>query len=257
MAIKIMRYLTAGLLATVIAGCGLQEYESRMYAAQQRVARYNDELDALAEPITIPTRLVVVGGASPDPKAGKDQKSGTAKDGKTPAKEQKSSTPTTERRKVISYSLFLRLPRGIRSTPDPDPRYEQTYRYPKSGQTTGVAEVYLAFGSDPQAAFADKVARYFPHNAEPITARTIDIPVVGREQPLNFDVREFSDGQSAWSVFSHGEGTSTVAIVFKIDKAQKSAVTSLLDLCLSTLAMGTEADQVMQSLNERQRAAKR
>jgi hypothetical protein len=120
-----------------------------------------------------------------------------------------------------------------------------------------VAEVYLAFGSDPQANFADKVARYFPHNSEPITTRTVEIPVVGREQPLNFDVREFSDGQSAWSVFSHGEGTSTVAIVFKIDKGQKSAVSSLLDLCLSTLAMGTEADQVMQSLNERQRASRR
>ena len=254
MTIKALRYLTAILLATLIAGCGLQEYESRMRATQERVSKYTEEMDALGEPVAIPTKIVVIGGTTADPKAAKP----AAKDAKTPpAKEQKSTTPTTERKKIIGYSLYLRLPKGIRPTPELDPRYEQTYRYPKAGPTQGVAEVYLAFGSDPQAAFADKVARYFPRNTEPMTARTADVAVLGREQPLNFDVREFSDAQSAWSVYSHGEGNSTLAIVFRVDKAQKGTASPILDLSLSTLAMGAEADQVTASLGERQRASKR
>jgi hypothetical protein len=264
MSIKAARYLTSVLLATLIAGCGLQDYENRMRATQERVSKYNDETDALGEPVTIPTKLVVIGGTTADPKAAKpgakDQKTGstTAKDSKTPpAKEQKSTTPTTERKKIISYTLFLRLPKGIRPTPDPDPRFEQTYHYPRSSPTSGVADVYLAFGSDPQANFADKVARYFPRNGEPITARAVDVPVLGREQPLNFDVREFNDAQSTWSVYSHGEGSSTLAIVFRVDKSQKAAATPAVDLSLSTLAMGSEADAVIASLGERQRVSKR
>ena len=98
MTIKALRYLTAILLATLIAGCGLQEYESRMRATQERVSKYTEEMDALGEPVAIPTKIVVIGGTTADPKAAKP----AAKDAKTPpAKEQKSTTPTTERKKII------------------------------------------------------------------------------------------------------------------------------------------------------------
>jgi hypothetical protein len=277
---RALRQVGGGILAILIAGCGLSDYESRMRATQDRVARYTEEMNSLGEPVAVPTRLVVISAPAPDPKAakpagkdqksstgstkdsktstGKDQKSGASKDQKAGSgKEQKSTVPTTERRKVISYSFYLRLPRGIRSTPELDPRYELAYRYPRTGQTTGVAEVYLAFGTDPQATFVDKVARVFPRNADGMTAKPVDISVPERAEPLHFDMREFSDGATNWLVYAHTEGNSTVAIVYRVTKAQKAAADSVIDLSLSTLAMGAEADQVAQSLGQRQAAAKR
>jgi hypothetical protein len=259
--------LCGAVLAVLIAGCGLSDYESRMRTVQERVSRFTEESSSLGEPVAVPTRLVVINPPAPDPKAAaasKDQKTspGTSKDSKSGkdqksgAKEQKSSAPSTERRKVVSYSFFLRLPRGIRPTPDNDAKYDGAYRYPKDGQTTGVIEVYLSFGSEPQGVFADKVVRAMPRNSDPVAVRTVDIPVPERAEPLHFDVRDFNDASTSWSVYAHTEGTSTVAITYRMLPAQKSAADPVINLSLSTLAIGAEADQVLQSIAQRQSARK-
>jgi len=243
---KWLRRVTAGLLAVLIAGCGLSDYEGRMRAAQERVARFTDESEMLGPQVAIPTKLVVSTPAK-DPQGKKDPKG---------AKDQKPPTPGTERRNVITYPFYLRLPRGIRPTPDPDARFDLVYRYPKSGNS-GFAEVYLAFGTEPPTTFADRVARVFPRGAEPVVPSQKEVTVPGRQQALTFDVREFNDAQTAWSVCAHSEGNSTIAIVYRMDKAQKPALQNVVELSLSTLAMGTEAEQVMRSESDRKAAANR
>jgi hypothetical protein len=265
------RRVTGALLAFLIAGCGLADYEQQMHATQDRVERFKEESEVLGDPISIPTmrepqKDSAPPATPPKPKdGGKDQKGG--KDSSKDASKEK-------RVYVIQYPFFLRLPRGIRTTPDNEPRGELAYRYPRANapaakpgeppagrpgdQSAGASaggffEVYLAFGNEAAPTFADKVTRVFPHSTEGLQASMKDVTVPERKQPMNFAVREFNDGPTSWAVYAHTEGVSTVAIAFHMDKAQKANLSRVIELSLATLAMGQEATFVKASYDNRSR----
>jgi hypothetical protein len=270
---SVLRRWPAGLLALLIAGCGLSDYEKLMQATQDRVKRFDDETERLGDPVIIPTKRVPPKEAPVDPKATKDPKTpSTAKDPKPVAKDPKAPKATKEpakeqREAVIKYPFFLRLPRVLRNTPDLEPKAGLLYRYPKTGyavstaatseftvvgNASGIIEAYLAFGNEPQAQFVDRVIKVIPHNSDAITGMSTRIDVIDRKEQLSFDVREFNDSQSAWSVYAHTEGTVTVAIAFRMEKAAKAnLVQQVVELSLSTLAMGSEASNVIDSFNHR------
>jgi hypothetical protein len=265
MTTKALRRETVALLALLIAGCGLSDYEGLMRSAQERVSRAEEEAENLGDPVTLPTRLVVTRQPSPDAR------------GTTSAGNQKGSSAGTtsapERKPVIAYPFFLRLPRSMRPTPDPDSRMDLVYRYPKagskgsmpaldpaksvassdlppSGPISGVFEAFLAFGTEPAGAFADKVVRAFPASSEITTSTKLE-SVPDRAEAVSYDAREFSDNRTAWAVYTRTEGNSTVAVVYRMDKAQRAALDHLVELSLSTLAIGREAEAVRNSYARR------
>jgi hypothetical protein len=256
----------------MIAGCGLADYEDQMRATQDRVDRFKEESDVLGDPIFVPTTRETPKDTAPPPvtppkgkEGGKDQKSG--KDSSKEAQKEK-------RVNVFQPAFFLRLPRGIRTTADNEPRGGLAYRYQRAnapaikpgdllagkaaeaaaaGSPGGFLDVYLAFGNEAAPIFADKVANVFPHGTEGVQPSTKDVTVPERKQPMNFAVREFNEGPAAWAVYAHTEGASTVAIVYHMDKAQKSNASRVIELSLATLAIGQEANAVIASYNARSR----
>jgi hypothetical protein len=258
------------LLALMIAGCGLADYEEQMRATQDRVDRFKEESEVLGDPVFVPTTRETPKDTIPPPatppkskEGGKDQKS---------AKDSSKDTSKEKRVPVFQPAFFLRLPRGIRTTADNEPRGGLAYRYPRaaappsksvdlaaarSGEATaagapgGFLDVYLAFGNESAPIFAEKVTFVFPHGTEGVQSSTKDVTVPERKQPMSFAVREFNDGPTAWSVYAHTEGASTVAIVYHIDKGQKSNASRVIELSLATLAMGQEANAVFASYNAR------
>jgi hypothetical protein len=268
--IKMLRRVTAGFLATLIGGCGLADYEAEMRTAQDRVERFTEESDLLGDAITIPTmkeppqKDTIIAAQPPKAKeAPKPPKAG-AKD--TP-KESGKDAAKEKRVPAIRYSLFLRLPRGIRTTAEPDPQFDLVFHLPRGASPSakpgpfsmekappalgGFLEVYLAFGTEASTTFVDRVANVFPHGSEPVMASKPDVVVPERREPLSFDLREFTDARSTWSVYAHTEGNSTVAIVYRVDKEQKKNAARAIQLSLSTLAIGPEADAVTASYARR------
>jgi hypothetical protein len=238
------RWLPAGgLLAALAVGCGLSDYQAEMRATQEQVERFDEERQLLGDPLDPPLKRVVT---------------------KDTGKEQKE--------KVISYSFFLRPPAGIRTTSELDPVGGLMYRYPRAGVAPGAktgldvpltavtpggfADVFLAFGTEPAAAFVDKVVKALPPNADPVLGRRQEVKVPNREAPLEFEVREFNDARAAWSVWAHTEGNATVAVVFRTEKGKKPTLTRAVEFSLATLAMGPEADKVRDSYATRARLAK-
>jgi hypothetical protein len=260
--------VTGTLLACLIAGCGLADYEEQMRRTQDRVERFREESEVLGDPISIPTMKEPRKDTTPPPSppppppkskdGGKDQKGG--KDSSKDAQKEK-------RVPVIQYPFFLRLPRGIRTVADAEPRGELAFRYPRANapkpgeppprpgdpSTGGFIEVYLAFGSEAAPIFADKVTKIFPHSTEGMQSSKKDVTVPERKQPMSFDVREFNDGSTAWSLYAHTEGVSTVAIAYHMDKAQKANLGRTIELSLATMAMGQEANAVFASYQDRAR----
>jgi hypothetical protein len=287
MAARVLRRAMAGMLAVLLAGCGLSDYESLMRGSQERIKRFTEESEALGDPITVPTKRVPPKESPPDSKAsakdaGKSPTTAKKDTGKSPTTSKdtgKSSTPAKDpakdlREPIIRYPFFLRLPRGIRPTADLEPKFDLVYRYPRgasvpvlpfartpndtaakpaasadlllNGPVSGIVEVYLAFGKEPQGVFVDKVARLLPRTGD-MTGTVTSVEVPERKEPLSFDLREFNDAQSAWAVYAHNEGVGTVAIVFRMERGQKAALGRQLELSLATLAMGNEASSVAAS----------
>jgi hypothetical protein len=278
---KLLAFISVS--AVLLAGCGLSDYERQMELAQDRVKRFNDENELLnLESVAPPTRRVVPKEPPPDPKAppkdpkAKDPKAGApkAKDPKAPKETGKTTKePAKEQREpIFKHAFFLRLPRGFQSIAEPSPRFDIAYRYPKAGiagamppakvatpagevpfPTGGglIGEIYLAFGVEPQATFVDRVAKSLPRNTEPTPSNPVNIGVVDRREALAFDVREFSDSQSTWLVYAHGDGAETAAVVFRVDKSQRAAAIPLIELCLGTFAIGPEAESVARSYSGR------
>jgi hypothetical protein len=285
MTARALQRAMGGVLAVLLAGCGLSDYESLMRTSQDRIKRFSEESEVLGDPITVPTKRMAPPATAADSKAsGKDSK--TAKDTKSvkdppkTAKDTKSAkdggkvsatakeAPKEVREAVIKYPFFLRLPKGLRTTADLEPKFELVYRYPRTGvpalsakvppnaelpivgSASGIPEVYLAFGNDPQAAFVDKVARLLPRSGD-VMGTTASIEVPDRKEPLSFDVREFNDSQSAWAVYAHGENSTTVAIIYRMEKAQKDSLKRIVEMSLASLAMGSEASSVASSYAHR------
>lgn len=266
MTTKGLRRAAGGLLALLVVGCGLGKYEDAMRATRDRVARYDEEVVALGDPVQIPTKRV-----APAKEEGK--KDG----GKDTAKKAAPKQPVQEERKpVIDYAFFFRVPRGIRATPDQEPLGGLAYHYGKSatappaitgiGAVTtgkggempsgaaapvGITDVYLAFSNEPAGVFVDKVVKALGRNTGPVMARQRDVQVLDRKDSLGFDVREFDEGPASWAVYAHNEGGNSVAIVFKMEKNRKGSLDRAIELSLATLAMGTEANLVRASYERR------
>jgi hypothetical protein len=201
----------------------------------------------------------------------------TNKDPKAAPKE-----PAKEvREPVIRYAFFLRFPRGIRPTADPEARADLVYRYPRASSlttaagtgakpaetqarspsdlsvppgVTGFIDAFLAFGNEPAAAFADKVVKTF--TPSPVSPNSVSITVPERRDPLTFELREFNDGQTVWSVYAYSEGSATVAIIYRMEKSKKASLERDVELSLATLAIGAEANSVTKSYNDRLSARK-
>jgi hypothetical protein len=267
---KGLRRAAGGLLALLVVGCGLSTYEDGMRATRKRVERYDEELPVLGDPVTPPVKRVVTKEPAPKAEAGKDPKKGAPKE-----------TVKEEKKPVIDYPFFFRPPRGIRSTPDADPVNGLAYHYSKAGGAlaipgvggipaapkggvgpaepagalpVGFTDLYLAFSNEPAGIFADKVVKAlkdFYHGTDPVTAKQRAVDVPDRKEPLNFEMREFNDAQTAWTVFAHSESGQTVAIVYRTEKARKGALDRPMELSLATLAMGAEASWVANSYAKR------
>lgn len=237
--------LASGLLVVVAAGCGLSEYEAMMRGAQEQVARYDEEAEYLGDPLVVPKKKEI------------------AKDG-------------SAEKTVAIANLFLRGPRGIRTTPEEAPHGGVAYRYPKvvaaagpraaapptvPGPAAGKAnpragatsldftDLYVAVGSD-----GDKLSKSildaFSHKAEVLKSKRI-VKVPNREAPLTFDVTEFGDEQADYALFVHTEGKLAVAILYRMASSKKLNLSVPIDLSLATLAIGPEADIVRTSYNRR------
>jgi hypothetical protein len=222
--------LAGGLLAVLLAGCGLADYEARMEDTQAQVDRFDEERRTLADPIEIPTRRMV------------------AKDGK------ESKVP------AINHPFFFRPPIGIRPTAEPDAVFGPAYRFPRTG-STGFTDVFLVFGNEPAAVFVDKVVKAFPRNIDPVQSSKFEVTVPNRfgpgaEQPLTFEVRDFNDAKANWTACARTEGNATTVVVFRMEKGKRKELEPAMKMSLSTLAVGPEADLVKKSYADRARAAK-
>ncbi len=269
--------MAGGLLALMILGCGLGKYEDEMRSTQTRVARFEEEANVLGDPVTIPLKRVVV--TVPADTTKKD--SFLKKDDKKapPPKE----TTKEEKKPVIDYPFFFRPPRAIRSVADPEPVGGIAYRYPKTGgplvvpgtkpaatpttakpgtgpdltvtgpSATGFLDMFLAFSNEPAGTFADKLIKVFPRTSDSVTVGRRDIDVLDRRDPISYDLREFTDAQSAWSIFVHNENGQSVAVVFRVEKARKDNdnLKRAIELSLATLATGLEANAVSNSYSRR------
>jgi hypothetical protein len=267
---KGLRRAAGGLLALLVVGCGLSTYEDAMRATRNRVARYDEELPALGDPVQPPTKRVVTKEA-PKAELGKDPKKGAPKE-----------TVKEEKKPVIDYAFFFRPPRGIRATPDADPVGGLAYHYAKAGGAlaipgvgstptapkggvgptdsaagavlpVGFTDLYLAFSNEPAGILADKVVKNFYHGTDPVTAKQRAVDVPDRKEPLNFEVREFNDPTTAWTVCVHNENGQSVAIVYRTEKVRRGALEKPMELSLATLAMGGEASFVSNSYSKYRR----
>lgn len=209
-----------------------------MRATQEQVERFDAENGVLGDPVEVPTVRKV------EAKTGKERKE--------PA---------------VTYGFFLRAPRGVRATADPDPENGQAFHYPGIGSPrgsqgrvnvavspTGVTDLYLAFGVDLAPVWADKVAAAFSHGVGPIQRGKRDVDVHGEEPRLSFETRDFSDDAGGeWSVNAVTRDGKTVAVVFRIEKGKRPNADKAIEMSLATLAIGPEVEFVKKSYARRGR----
>jgi hypothetical protein len=271
-----LRRVAGGLLALMILGCGLGKYEDEMRAAQNRVDRFQEEANVLGDPVAIPLKRVVV-----TVPADTTKKDGLLKKDDKKAPPPPKETAKEEKKPVIEYPFFFRPPRAIRSVADPEPVGGIAYRYPKVGgalvvpgtkpaatpttakpgtgpdltvagpSATGFLDMFLAFSNEPAGIFADKLIKVFPRTSDSVTVSQRPIDVPDRRDPISYDLREFTDAQSAWSIFVHNENGQSVAVVFRVEKARKGSLDRAIELSLATLAMWQEAGTVSASYARR------
>jgi hypothetical protein len=202
--------LLLSMLTLTAAGCGLNDYEARMTAIQQRIQQRDEENKLLADPIDVPTR-------------------------------------TEGKKKVEVGSLFFRPPMGIPSSCSPsDPRGGLLYRFPSTASPPGagsdapgaVALVEVAF-APLKVKLGEDVLRLFP-NADPKTAWSKHT-LPGDEGGQTFQTAEFSDDNYFYSINICAGNASQVAVVFWVVKGSEQNVRKTLDLSLKTLALDADA----------------
>jgi hypothetical protein len=183
------------LLGVLLNGCGLSEYEEKMYRSQQRAERLKLEAANL-EPGTLTMPTVK--------KDGQDEPVG---------------------------SLTLRPPKGISTTPSSDPpRQKFFYRYlPKTQGTNGITCIELAFGSG-QENFAADVLRAF-ESPPAAQVRTLN-PPGGRS--ISFDTWDFDDSKNSYSINIPKNVSSQVAIIFWMEKGKRNTARVPIDLSLES-----------------------
>ena len=224
------RSASVALLAVLLAGCGLAEYEDKMVASQARVQRFDDDNKYLGEPLAVPLRKVKV-------KQGDD-------------KEVEQDEPVAE--------LFLRPPRGIDPKWDDKDKTQPGLFYHYKAAETGrggqpappgddpaavgaFTDLYLAIASEPKK-FADRVVGHFPP-AGPATSRRLDVQPFGR-QPLSFEVTDFDAKDKTHVAVNVLLGNRTnLAVVFKMKNYDKNrdALDEARRRCLESLALDQDA----------------
>jgi hypothetical protein len=218
--------LRAAALCALLTGCGLDDYEARMAEAQVRVRRFDEENRQLEGPLEIPpTRSV------------------TVKEGDKDVVQK------------VPEEIFLRPPRGIERKAKNEARPEGglLYLYPAkavpepppdpNAAPTLVSDVWLAVRRDEKdvKAFTNDVLNLIRGDREALPARTVTR--LGRP-PLTFSLtRVKQDKNVTVLVFTQQGADLTLAVAFRIKGPAENSLFPLLDLSLSTLALGEEAQE--------------
>jgi hypothetical protein len=207
-----MRRALMALSVLAAAGCGLAEYEERMKSAQERVKRREMEDKDLGPPIDVPQKA------------------------------------EAKRPPVALARLFLRLPRGLSSTPGKEPRVAKEVLYvynPVKANPPGLfARAELAFGKASDTDFESNVLASLPRDPKP-DPTTIKIPIQppGRQgitiSRTTFDYQALSYSVNVWK-----GRESNIAVIYVWNKGAQG-VAAQIKLSLETFAGEEEAGQLM------------
>ena len=257
------------LLCGLLTGCGLDNYEQHMAAAQARVERFDKENRVLDGPLQIPTRSIVVKDAEGKPLKDADG---------NPVKQD-----------VPIIEVFLRPPRGISRTADnlQKPIDGFVYRYPRKEEKKDngapsaapdpnqpppppppeVTDLYLALDANVVKAkskdakatetntlddFIKDVVRVFtntPLKELKPTERTVQPP--GRSE-MTFTVVEVQDREKkvGYSIYVYHTGTKAIAIVFQ-RKGEIESLLPAMNMSLESLGVDAEALPLSIAYNKR------
>jgi len=245
-----MKRFILGGIVLVLAGCGLEEYESRMIRAQEKVKRYDDLNAVLDDALEMPKHSVT--------------------------EKQPGGRETT---KEMPWDVFLRPPLGIKSKPVGEPREGILYHYsrgtrpgtpaasvtPNTASATGsvpavgaaarnVTDLYLAFSSDPRetAQFAADVLRLFPTapSPPPLAVKSIQMP----ERPQHrVEVLDFDDDLASYAAYFYRPkgAKTTVGVIFRCEKGRRETSRPLLDLSIGTLGVDKDAGVMLTMFGRR------
>ncbi len=197
------RSALVGLFAVLCAGCGLNDYESKIVEEQQRVERFDKENKELGAPIDLPERK----------EKEKDK--------------EKESWPV---------EIFLRLPKGLSPKPQEN-LYNGAFHYQRDGKGD-FASAYVLM--TPKAGQAEEEAlRAFgaPQNG---SAGSLEVmPFKG--PPVQLRSHVFDIG--TWRYHLYVDPTKQVAIVYLTETTStaKGAITEAIKTSLQTLALGGDA----------------
>jgi hypothetical protein len=198
-------YCLVLLLLALTGGCGVQEYEKKMYDSQSRLERWVEEGKVLGGPIAIPSRVVVEEG---------------------------------EKREVSIASIFLRLPKNIYTQNEPDPIGPNKILYVYTESSPGpVYRVGLAAGD--QEKFKEEVLRNFPTDGKPPESDT-HVRGLGRETPTTFKTVALRDAEYLYLI-NFWTGSTKVAVVYWVRRAQEANGKNLVEASLKTFAAGKDA----------------
>lgn len=184
-----VRRLGFAVLLLSLPACGLSEYEGLMQKAKERAEQFQDEQQYLDAPVTYPTE--------------KD------KDGK--------ETP-------LAYAFF-RPPKGIKTTPEAQPRNNLMWPYIPGPRGSEFALVEMAFDDD-SSDFAKRVVGSYQLSE--------GVPSPERKPPWPFDSWEYNDSQYGYSVNIYKGGQKKIAVVYRFRRDKRDALRKVIELSLRT-----------------------
>jgi hypothetical protein len=185
------RRFCLGIVLLTLPACGLSEYEGLMQKAQERGQRFREEQKYLDVPVYMPTE--------------KDK----------------------DNKDTLVADVFFRPPKGIASTPEPQPRNGLMWKYLAGSKGSEFKVVEMAFADPGDSEFAKKVVNNYP--------RTEQVPNPDRKQTWPFDSWEFNDRDYGYSINIYKGSIKQVAVVFMFPKPKRDVLRKTMDLSLQTL----------------------
>lgn len=199
---------------SLVAGCGVAEYEARLKAAQERIKRREDESKLLGPGITVPQVKNMDGTSYP------------------------------------AVNMFLRLPKGLSTSPAAGPRLGLLHVYAptQAGAAAPFAEVLIAYAKAGDAKFVEDVMKAFTASNTPTRTEFVAKPV-GRPE-TRFTRTSFESNQFFYSV-NHWAGTrQQVIVAYVLNNAQRGTGARALDLSLETFGGEGQSAEARKQAND-------
>jgi hypothetical protein len=216
------------LFVLASAGCGLSDYAGQMSSEAARVRAWDEEAKLLGPPIKMP---------------------------ELPKKDDKDQ----------NWNVFLRLPLGVSQAPktaegSTQARLVGPLAEYEGNKTFGIVNVYL--GVSDQKDFATSALNQFgvSPGGEMVTLprSPVVMAAVGQALPPTISVKQrTAETQYAFSFNFYEHGSTQVAVIFQMDKANAAKADPAIKASLATLGVDEETNQLRAVYTKRNRPGKR